>query len=62
MRVVVTMFTMDGVLVEELFDGVAGPGINHSLDIDADQLESGMYQIRLSNTQYMIVKKLLVTE
>ena len=41
---------------------MAAPGVNHSLDIAADELESGMYQIRLSNSQYMMVKKLLVTE
>ena len=62
MRVVISMFTMDGVLVTDLYDGFAAPGINHSLDIPADDLQSGMYQIRLSNAQYMIVKKLLVTE
>ena len=61
-RVTVTLFTMDGLLVQELFDGMAAPGVNHSLDIAADELESGMYQIRLSNSQYMMVKKLLVTE
>ena len=62
MRVTITMFTMDGVLVTQLFDGIAGPGVNHSLDIPADELQSGMYQIKLSNSDYMIVKKLLVTE
>ena len=62
MRVVISMFSMDGVLVTDLYDGFAAPGVNHSLDIPADDLQSGMYQIRLSNAQYMIVKKLLVTE
>jgi hypothetical protein len=62
MRVTITMYTMDGVLVTQLFDGFAGPGVNHSLDIPADELQSGMYQIKLSNSSYMIVKKLLVTE
>ena len=62
MRVNIDMFTMDGVLVTELYDGFAAPGVNHSLDIPASDLQSGMYQIRLSNSQYIIVKKLLVTE
>ena len=62
MRVVISMFSMDGVLVTDLYDGFAAPGVNHSLDIPADDLQSGMCQIRLSNAQYMIVKKLLVTE
>ena len=62
MRVVISMFSMEGILVTDLYDGFAAPGVNHSLDIPADDLQSGMYQIRLSNAQYMIVKKLLVTE
>ena len=62
MRLRVDMVSMDGILVEQLFDGIAAPNVNHTLDIEADQLESGMYQIRLSSNQYLVVKKLLVTE
>jgi len=62
MRLRVDMYTMDGLMVAQLFDGVATPNVNHTLDIEADQLESGMYQIRLSSSQYLVVKKLLVTE
>ena len=62
MRLRVDMFTMDGILVTELFDGVASPNVNHTLDIEADDLQSGMYQIRLSSNQYLVVKKLLVTD
>ena len=62
MRVQISMFSMDGLLIADLYDGVAAPGVNHSLDIPADDLQSGMYQIRLSNAQYMVVKKLLVTD
>ena len=36
--------------------------MNHTLDIEADDLQSGMYQIRLSSNQYLVVKKLLVTD
>jgi hypothetical protein len=61
MRVRVDMTTMDGVLVAELFNGLATGDAVHMLDINADQLQSGMYQIRLSSNQYMVVKKLLVT-
>jgi hypothetical protein len=61
MRVRVDMTTMDGVLVTELFNGLATGDAVHMLDINADQLQSGMYQIRLSSNQYMVVKKLLVT-
>jgi hypothetical protein len=62
MRLRVDMYSMDGILVQELYDGIAAPNVNHSLDIEADQLQSGMYQIRLSSSQYLVVKKLLVTE
>ena len=62
MRLRVDMVSMDGILVEQLFDGIAAPNVNHTLDIEADQLQSGMYQIRLSSSQYLVVKKLLVTE
>ena len=62
MRLRVDMFTMDGLLVGELFDGVASPNVNNTLNIQASDLESGMYQIRLSSAQYLVVKKLLVTE
>jgi len=62
MRLRVDMYSMDGILVQELYDGVASPNVNHSLGIEADQLQSGMYQIRLSSAQYLVVKKLLVTE
>ena len=62
MRLRVDMYTMDGILVTELYDGVASPNVNHTLDIEADALQSGMYQIRLSSSQYLVVKKLLVTE
>ena len=54
--------TGNGILVSELYDGVASPNVNHTLDIEADALQSGMYQIRLSSSQYLVVKKLLVTE
>ena len=62
MRLRVDMFTMDGVLVSQLFDGVASPNVNNTLNIEASDLQSGMYQIRLSSSEYLVVKKLLVTD
>ena len=53
---------MDGVLVAELYDGVATSGVNHTLDVDAQGLSDGMYQIRLTSNDYLVVKKLLVSE
>jgi len=62
MRIRVDLIGMDGVLVAELYDGVAQTGVNHTLNVDADGLSNGMYQIRLSSNDYLVVKKLLVNE
>ena len=62
MRIRVDLVGMDGVMVSELFDGIAQTGVNHTLDIEAGSLSNGMYQIRLSSNAYLVVKKLLVSE
>ncbi|MCH1581613.1 MAG: T9SS type A sorting domain-containing protein [Flavobacteriales bacterium] len=62
MRIRVDMVAMDGTLVAELYDGVASPNVNHTLDIEADNLDAGMYQVRLSSNSYLVVKKLLVSQ
>ena len=62
MRIRVDLIAMDGVLVTELYDGVAQTGVNHTLDIDAQGLSGGMYQIHLTSNDYLVVKKLLVSE
>ncbi|MBK12653.1 MAG: hypothetical protein CL849_03900 [Crocinitomicaceae bacterium] len=62
MRIRVDLVGMDGVLVAELYDGIAQTGVNHTLDVDAGTLNNGMYQIRLSSSAYLVVKKLLVSE
>ena len=62
MRIRVDLIGMDGVLVAELYDGVATSGVNHTLDVDAQGLSDGMYQIRLTSNDYLVVKKLLVSE
>lgn len=62
MRIRVDLIAMDGMLVAELYDGIAQTGVNHTLNIDADGLSGGMYQIRLSSNDYLVVKKLLVSE
>ncbi|MGB1619282.1 MAG: T9SS type A sorting domain-containing protein, partial [Flavobacteriales bacterium] len=61
MRIRIDLVTMQGVMVAELYDGVASPNVNHTLNIDTESLSNGMYQIRLSSSQYLVVKKLLVT-
>jgi len=62
MRIRVDMVAMDGTLIAELYDGVASPNVNHTLDIEADDLDAGMYQVRLSSSSYLVVKKLLVSQ
>ena len=62
MRIRIDLVTMQGAMVAELYDGVASPNVNHTLNIDTESLTNGMYQIRLSSNQYLVVKKLLVAE
>ena len=62
MRLRIDLYTMNGGYVAELFDGNASEDVQYMLDIDATTLSSGMYQIRMSSNDYVLVKKLLVSE
>jgi len=62
MRLRIDLYTMSGGYVAELFDGNASEDVQYMLDIDATSLSSGMYQIRMSSNDYVLVKKLLVSE
>ena len=62
MRLRIDLYTMGGGYVAELFDGNASEDVQYVLDIDASTLASGMYQIRMSSNDYVLVKKLLVSE
>ncbi len=62
MRLRIDLYTMGGGYVGELFDGNASEDVQYMLDIDATTLSSGMYQIRMSSNDYVLVKKLLVSE
>ena len=62
MRLRVDLYTMDGLLVQELYQGNAVTGVQYMMDIDADDLAAGMYQVRVSSNIYLAVKKLLVAE
>ncbi|MGB1572667.1 MAG: T9SS type A sorting domain-containing protein, partial [Flavobacteriales bacterium] len=62
MRLRIDLYTMSGQFVQELFDGNASEDVQYVLDIDANTLSSGMYQVRLSSSDYVVVKKLLVSE
>jgi hypothetical protein len=58
----VQIFTMDGALVEQVFDGALFEAWPTTLEIDVNGLESGMYQIRVSSKNFVTTKKLLVIE
>ena len=62
MRLRIDLYTMSGQFVQELFDGNASEDVQYVLDIDANSLAGGMYQVRLSSSDYVVVKKLLVSE
>ena len=58
----VQVFTMDGALVEQVFDGQMYEGWPTTLELDVNSLESGMYQVRVSSKDFVTTKKLLVIE
>ena len=62
MRVDIYLFDAAGMLVTPLFNGHVDKGQTYMLDINASQLESGVYQVRLSSNTFSIVKQFLVTE
>ena len=58
----VQLFTMDGALVGQVFDGQLYEGWPTTLELDVNNLESGMYQVRVSSKNFVTTKKLLVIE
>ncbi|RPG81691.1 MAG: T9SS C-terminal target domain-containing protein [Crocinitomicaceae bacterium TMED114] len=62
MRLRVDLYTMEGQLMQELYDGNAVTGVQYTMEIDAEALSAGMYQVRISSNAYLAVKKLLVAE
>jgi hypothetical protein len=61
LRLRVDLYTMSGLHVNELFDGMATTDVVYQLPIDVANLAAGMYQIRLSGDSFGIVRKLLVS-
>ena len=62
MRLRVDLYDMAGQLVQGLYDGNAMNDVEYFMAVDAEGLDAGMYQIRISSDTYMAVKKLLVTQ
>ena len=58
----VQIFTMDGALVQQVFDGQLYEGWPTTLELDVNSLESGLYQVRVSSKDFVTTKKLLVIE
>ena len=58
----VQVFTMDGSLVEHVFDGPMFEGWPTTLELNTNNYESGMYQVRVSSKDFVTTKKLLVIE
>jgi hypothetical protein len=61
LRLHVDLYTMSGLHVNQLYDGMAETGVVYQLPIDVANLAAGMYQIRISGNQFGIVRKLLVS-
>ena len=58
----VHLYTMDGTLVQQVFDGPLYEGWPTTLELYVNNLESGMYQVRVSSKNFVTTKKLLVIE
>ncbi len=62
MRIDVSLFDAAGMLVTPLYNGQVEKDQTYMLDINAAQLESGVYQVRISSNDFSIVKQFMVTE
>ena len=62
MRLRVDLYTSNGLLIQELYDGNAVTGVQYTMNIQTDDLAAGMYQVRISSSTYIAVKKLLVAD
>ena len=58
----IQIMTMDGSLVNQVFDGLLIEGWPTNFTLDVNSLESGLYQVRVSSKNFVTTKKLLVIE
>ena len=58
----VEIYSMDGSLVQQVFDGALIEALPTTLEIDVNGLESGLYHLRVSSKNFVTTKKLLVIE
>jgi hypothetical protein len=57
----IDLMTMSGALVQGLFQGNVFANNPMTLDISTGNLDAGMYQVRLHSRDFVVTKKLLVT-
>jgi len=57
----IDLMTMSGSLVQDLFQGNVFSNTPMTLEISTGNLDAGMYQIRLNSRDFVVTKKLLVT-
>jgi hypothetical protein len=62
MRVRADLMDMQGNVLDELFDAPVQPGMTYVVDLEVEDLASGMYQVRLASNSYLVVRKLLVAD
>ena len=62
MRINVNLYDAAGMLVSPLFNGHVNKDQMYMIDINAAQLESGVYQVRIISNECSIVKQFMVTE
>jgi hypothetical protein len=53
--------TMSGALVQDLFQGNVFSNTPVTLQISTGNLDAGMYQVRVNSKDFIVTKKLLVT-
>jgi hypothetical protein len=57
----ISLMTMSGALVQDLFQGNVFANTPVTLQISTGYLDAGMYQVRVNSRDFIVTKKLLVT-
>ena len=57
----ISLMTMSGALVQDLFQGNVFANTPVTLEISTGNLDAGMYQVRVNSRDFIVTKKLLVT-
>ena len=57
----ISLMTMSGALVQDLFQGNVFANTPVTLQISTGNLDAGMYQVRVNSKDFIVTKKLLVT-